>query len=119
MEVAKLIAVWIMVVFIGILTGIVLWKIVTGAIDLKMLVSEENGQASMSRFQFLIFTFAVVLMWIYLFLCKGGTEFVPIPETVLGLLGISGGSYVASKGIQKGYETEKVKKGVPTGPTTP
>lgn len=116
MDTAKLTVIWILVVFLGVLAGVVLLKMATGKINLTMLVSEENGQASMSRFQLLIFTFTVALIWIYLYLSKAATDFINIPSGVLGLLGISGGSYVASKGIQKGYETEKVKAGIPTGP---
>ncbi len=55
--VLKIITAWGLVVFVGLLAGIILWKILTGRIDLTKLVSETNGDASMSRFQFLVFTF--------------------------------------------------------------
>jgi dolichyl-phosphate-mannose--protein O-mannosyl transferase len=104
---AKTIAAWIMVIFVGALAVIILWKIYTNDIDLKKLVSEQNGDASMSRFQFLIFTFVIALMWIYLFFCNECKEFPNIPTGVLGLIGISGGTYVVSKGIQKSFEGDQ------------
>jgi hypothetical protein len=106
---AKSIAAWIVVFFVGALAAVILWKIFTNKIDLSKLVSEENGDASMSRFQFMIFTFVIALMWIYLFFCNDCKGFPPIDSGVLGLLGISGGSYVVSKGIQKSFEGEVVK----------
>jgi 4-hydroxybenzoate polyprenyltransferase len=109
MGVVKFVAAWVMVIFVGALAAIILWKIWTGKIDLTKLISEKNGDASMSRFQFLVFTFVVVLMWIYLFFCKDCTGFPHIDSSVLGLLGISSGSYVVSKGIQKSHETEVEK----------
>ena len=108
MWVAKLVAAWIAVV-VGLLAGIILWKIWSGKIDLAKLISEADGDASMSRFQFLIFTFVIALMWLYLFFYKDWGGFVDIPGGVLALLGISGGSYVVSKGIQKTHETEVAK----------
>jgi uncharacterized BrkB/YihY/UPF0761 family membrane protein len=107
--VLKIITAWGLVVFVGLLVGIILWKILTGRIDLTKLVSETNGDASMSRFQFLVFTFVVVLMWVYLFFYNGDGKFPDIPPGVLGLMGISGGSYVVSKGIQKSFEGEQAK----------
>ncbi len=93
----------------------VLWLIVTNKIDLKGLVSEpidpnnrELGQkASLSRFQFLIFTF--VIAGLYLLLCIETGAFVEIPTNVLGLLGISGGSFVVSKAV--GSQKDKGKQG--------
>ena len=75
---------------------IILWKIFTNEIDLTHLIA-ENGKASLSRFQLLVFTF--VIAGIYLLLCIESGTFVDIPESVLGLLGISSASYVLSKGI--------------------
>jgi len=74
------------------------WKIFTNTIDLEYLIAEANGEASLSRFQFLLFTF--VIAGLYLLLCIESGTFVEVPQSVLGLLGISGGSYILSKGIQ-------------------
>ena len=40
---------------------IAIWKIVTDDISLKFLISDENGDAGLSRFQFLIFTFVIAI----------------------------------------------------------
>ena len=83
----------------------VLWQIANGAIVLTGLISEPSapdddayeGKASLSRFQFLIFTF--VIAGLFLMLCIETGAFVEIPGNVLGLMGISGGTYVVSKAI--------------------
>jgi len=77
---------------------LILWEIWAGNIDLSKLISEPNGDASMSRFQLLIFTFVIALS---LFLVVVATSKLPdVPGTILTLLGISGSSYLVSKGIQ-------------------
>ena len=94
----------IIVILIG-FAAIVLWKIVSGSINLSGLVAEPVDpanpnappKASLSRFQFLIFTF--VISGLYLLLCIEAGAFVEIPGNVLGLLGISGGSFVVSKAV--------------------
>ena len=99
MTTLTLVAGWIIVVFVGLLALLILWKIHRDKIDLAFLISEENGQASLSRFQFLIFTFVIAMSF---FLITVHTNTLPmVPEGVWALLGISGGSYVVSKGIQK------------------
>lgn len=55
------------------------------------------GKASISRFQLLLFTFLIGGLFVVLSL-EAGT-FVEIPNGVLGLLGISGGSFLVSKGL--------------------
>jgi hypothetical protein len=57
------------------------------------------GKASMSRLQLLLFTF--VIAGLYLTLSLEAGYLIEIPNQVLGLLGISGASYVVSKGIQQ------------------
>jgi hypothetical protein len=84
---------------------VVLWKIHRGTIGLEGLLTEipQRGQkvatskASLSRFQFLIFTF--VIAGLYLLLSIEAGTFVDVPANVLMLLGISGGTYVASKAM--------------------
>ena len=104
MEVMALIMGYTVVAFIGILALVIILLIITGTINLKYLISEPNGQASLSRFQFLIFTFVVALS--LFLLTVDGMDFPKIPPEILGLLGISGGSYVISKGIQVKRDTE-------------
>ncbi len=112
---AAIVMEWIVIVFIGLLGLIVLYKIFTGSIDLSTVLNESNSpspppgavalpgpppatKASLSRLQMLLFTF--VIAGLYLTLCLEAGQLIDIPNQVLGLLGISSGSYVVSKGIQ-------------------
>src|SRR5262249_40148622 len=111
-----LIAQWVLLVFIAGAGLVVLWKLWSGDIDLSGLLAEIPSpqpppvadapppppappKASMSRLQLLLFSF--VIAGLYLTLSFEAGQFVDIPNQVLGLLGISGASYVVSKGIQK------------------
>jgi hypothetical protein len=84
---------------------VVLWKIYRGDINLDGLLSESPAQgqaaaatkASLSRFQFLIFTFVIAGLFLLLSIQAG--TFVDILVNVVGLLGISGGSYLISKAV--------------------
>jgi len=73
-------------------------------INLERLISEHDGSASFSRFQFLIFTFVVAsgyVVQVFTALANKASELPSIPGGVLALIGISGGSYLMSKGIEK------------------
>jgi len=116
---------WVVVAFIALLALIILYKIFNGTIPLTGLLNEPvgadtavataaaasaanppaqaavvtiQGKASLSRLQLLLFTF--VIAGLYLTLCLEAGSMVDIPNQVLGLLGISSGSYAVSKGIQ-------------------
>ena len=91
---------WILTVFIGVLALMILVKIWKGDIDLNYLISDENGWASLSRFQFLVFTFVVAMSLFYLVVVGTPPAYPIVPPEILALLGISGGSYVLSKGMQ-------------------
>ncbi len=101
---------WVLVVFVGLLEILILWKIVKSNM-LEKLISEPNGDASLSRFQFLIFTFVISMSLFLVVVAK--EDFPEIPAGILALLGISGGSYVISKSIQvnKDSTIEKIKAG--------
>jgi hypothetical protein len=92
---------WIALGFLGLLGIAILYYIFTERIDLSRLLSEANGDASMSRFQLLIFTF-VVAASLFLIVASPNPPAFPkeIPQGVLILLGISSTSYLVSKGIQ-------------------
>lgn len=93
---------WGFVVFLFALELLTLYAIYTliGSGKLAGLIMEADGsKASLSRLQALVFTFAVAGLFMVFSLDIG--DFVDIPETVLGLLGISGGTYLVSKGISK------------------
>lgn len=93
---------YLVVTLIGLFGFAILWRIFTGRIDISLLISEANGAASLSRFQFLIFTFVISLSLLLVILGRnGGPDFPPtIPAGIYALLGISAASYVVSKGIQ-------------------
>jgi hypothetical protein len=83
--------------FIGLLGAKILVLIWTDEINLKELLSEANGDASMSRLQLLIFTFVIAIS---LFMMVEKNGFFPwISDGVLTLLGISGSTYAVGKGI--------------------
>lgn len=114
---------WILTVFIGLLALIVVLKIWKGDIDLNYLISDELGYASLARFQFLVFTFVVAMSLFYLIVVKDPPQYPTVPKEILALLGISGGSYVISKGIQTSRDvgitevTRKPPKEAPEKPT--
>jgi len=91
---------WILTIVIGLILIKIVWKIWSDEIDLTFLLSDELGYASLSRFQMLLFTFVIVMSLFYLIVMKSTPEFPAVPKEILALLGISGGSYVLSKGIQ-------------------
>jgi uncharacterized BrkB/YihY/UPF0761 family membrane protein len=91
---------WILTIVIGLLLLIIVWKIWKDEIDLAFLISDELGYASLSRFQMLLFTFVIAMSLFYIIVMKSPPDFPAVPKEILALLGISGGSYVLSKGIQ-------------------
>jgi len=87
---------------------LVLWRIYQNQIDISGILLEPPSptapvgtppKASLSRFQFLIFTFVIAGLFLLLSI-EAGT-FVDVPNNVLAMLGISGGSYLVSKAAQK------------------
>jgi hypothetical protein len=101
----------VVVVLIGLIGLIVVYKMATDRIDLTYVVSEIDGAASLSRFQFLIFTFVIAMCFMVLALDTG--QFPQVDPTVLGLIGISSASYVVSKAIQSRLPTELNKETPP------
>ena len=93
---------WMLTIFIGLFGLVIIWLVIRGKIDLSELLSEPTGQASLSRFQFLIFTFVIALSLFLIIVAKPQPDFPGIPGGILALLGISGGSYVVAKGIAVG-----------------
>jgi len=106
MSTLVLIAGYLICGLIGLIGLAILWQIYDGTIDLSRLISEPNGDASMGRFQFLVFTFVISLS-LFLVIAAGnkdsnGKPAFPdsIPGGILTLLGISGSSYAVGKAIQ-------------------
>lgn len=100
MNIIALVMGLIIAALIGFLGLTVVYLIIKGRIDLSKLISEPNGDASLSRFQFLLFTFVIAMSLFLIVVSKDPPEFPDIPIEILALLGISGGSYIVSKGIQ-------------------
>jgi len=98
--------------FLGAVGIIVLAKIATNKIDLEWLISEDNGHASMSRFQLLLFTFVIAISFVKL--TENNNQFPDVNSGVLTLLGISASTYAVGKGIQKSGSDQG-----PTAPNTP
>lgn len=94
--------------FLAALQAILLWKMATNQIALKDLISDDGGYASLARFQFLLFTFVIVVGFLYL--TVSGEAFPKIDEGVLILLGISSASYALGKGLDKQGPQPTVEK---------
>jgi hypothetical protein len=113
---------WIALGFLALLGISILYLIFTGRIDLSRLISEPNGDASMSRFQLLVFTF-VIAASLFLIIASPWPPVFPqtIPSGILILLGISASSYLVSKGIQFSAPEATLDRGPEikiTNPTT-
>lgn len=93
---------------------VILVEIIRGNIDLSGLLSED-GKASMSRFQLLIFSFVIALS-LFLMVAQTPTKFPEIPADVLTLLGISASTYAVSKGISAGSKTTDANPPPPEKP---
>lgn len=104
--------------------AVILGKLYYNTIKLDGLLAEPPGpnqpldttKASLSRFQFLIFTF--VIAGLYLLLSIEAGTFVEIPTNVLGLLGISGGSYLVSKAVGTKTDGSGTSTGKSANPVT-
>lgn len=98
---------WLIVILVGVIGAVIIWKMFTGKIDLSTILNDSanGGKASLSRLQFLIFTFVIALS---LFLITVGGNCAdkscpkfpdPIPNGIFALLGISAATYAVSKGV--------------------
>lgn len=92
---------WTVTVLIAAFALAIIYKMLRGDINLMYLIAGADGDASLSRFQFLIFTFVIALGLFLIILSSTPSPAFPttIPGGILALLGISGGSYVTSKAV--------------------
>lgn len=97
---------------------VVLINMATNRIDLSDLLKEPDGKTSLSRLQFLIFTFVISLS---LFLITVHNYKFPdkIPPEILTLLGISASTYAVSKGITASAQKSNGNGGPPPNPANP
>src|ERR1044072_7303834 len=107
---------WTVTILIGAFALAIIYKMIRGDINLMYLIAGVDGDASLSRFQFLLFTFVIALgLYLIIVSAKEGPTFPPIPGGILALLGISGGSYVTSKAV----DANAAKPPTPTVVVTP
>jgi len=160
-----------MAILISVLAGMIVVKMAMGTIDLKYLIAEQDGSASLSRFQMLLFTFVIAALYFLYALytlftlktgqsiaqcpanaadllaaitklgeavktgdttsaaatvaqsaakavgsaCSNAINLPDIPGSVLGLMGISGGSYLLSKGIQTASDANSANSAAAAG----
>jgi hypothetical protein len=93
---------WTVTILVGAFALAIIFKMVKGDINLMYLIAGADGDASLSRFQFLIFTFVIALGLFLIILSQSPVPAFPasgVPGGILALLGISGGSYVTSKAV--------------------
>ena len=93
---------------VGLFGLLLLLKMANGTINLAELIS-DNGRASTSRFQLIIFTFVVALSFFLVVVAHVGipqtgnatspATLPDVPSGVLALLGISASSFLVSKSI--------------------
>jgi len=106
---------------------LLLWKIATNEIDLTHLFSDDDGWASTSRFQLIIFTFVVAFSFFLVVVSNvkirqygNKTDNLPglpeVPSGVLSLLGISASSYLVSRGISASQNGDSTNSKNPTPP---
>lgn len=106
----------LLTIFVGVLEVFILifiwqgtWNAKNGqkrGINLEKLISESTGEASLARFQLLIFTFVISMSLVLIITGTSPPKFPNIiPDQILGLLGISSSSYVLGKALQTQNKT--------------
>jgi len=102
---------WTITALVALIGLIIIWKIFTGKIDISSILNEsESSKASLSRLQFLIFTFVIALsLFLVIVGVPDGPTFPKIPPEIFALLGISAGTYVVSKGVDANKSVEIAK----------
>lgn len=92
-----------------------LQKMWTNQINLATILDEANGDASMSRFQLLVFSL-VIAVGLYISILNN-LALPEIPGSILKLLGISASTYAAGKGIAFSRPEGVTKPGRVNSPT--
>jgi hypothetical protein len=115
----ELLAGYVICLLVAVMGLVVVWKLVTGQINLSNLLNEKDGSgagASMARFQLLVFIFVIALSFFLVVVSnikivqyRAGEHGVPllpeVPRGVLLLLGMSATTYAVGKAIQQGTGT--------------
>jgi len=102
---------WALTVLVSLIGLVVIWYIAVGKIDISSILNEPGSpKASLSRLQFLIFTFVIALsLFLVTIGAKDGPHFPDIPPGIFALLGISAGTFVVSKGVEANKSVEMTK----------
>lgn len=110
-ETLALAAGWTITALVALIGLVIIWKIITGKIDISSILNEPGSpKASLSRLQFLIFTFVIALsLFLVVVGASGGPKLPDIPAGIFALLGISAGTYVVSKGVEANKNVEMTK----------
>jgi uncharacterized BrkB/YihY/UPF0761 family membrane protein len=110
-----LVAGWTITIVVGLIGLLIIWKIATGKIDISAILNEPGQpKASLSRLQFLIFTFVIALSLFLVIVGQNPPGFPKdIPPGIFALLGISAGTYVVSKGVEANRSVELAKANNP------
>lgn len=87
-------------VLIAIFCAIILTMIFLGRIDMRLLLSEADGKASLSRTQAFVFT-VVLAASVLSIVASTGNFPAEVPWWILAIMAGSLGTYLASKGIQR------------------
>jgi hypothetical protein len=99
--------IYVVAAFLALLQVLLIWKMANNTINLKFLIADDSGDASLSRFQLLLFTFVISAGILYL--TVKGDGFPRIDQGVLILLGISSASYALGKSLDKQAPAVKEK----------
>jgi len=100
-ETLRVVVSWVAFGIVTLLAVAVFRDLYKRRIDLKDVIADKDGDASMGRFQLLIFTFVIALSFLYVITSPGSSGFPEVPGSVLTLLGISGSSFLVSKTVDK------------------
>ncbi len=101
MEPLRVVVSWVAFAIVTLLAAALLRDLYKRNINLKDVIADKDGDASMGRFQLLVFTFVVALSFLYVITSPGSSGFPEVPGSVLTLLGISGSSFLVSKSVDK------------------
>lgn len=111
---------WIVTILIAAFALAIIYKMVKGDINLMYLVAGADGDASLARFQFLVFTFVIALGLFLIVLSSNPPTFPEkISGGILALLGISSGSYVTAKAVDASANKPPATEVVVTPPPPP
>ena len=117
---------------VGLFGVVLVYKIATNKIDLTHLLSDDDGTASTSRFQLVVFIFVIALSFFLVVVSNvklrqaGGvakpapsqseSPLPDVPGGVLSLLGISASSYLVSRGISASQPDKPAPGPTPDNP---